>query len=263
MAAMYLSICFFASLLGAICGIGGGVVIKPVLDAVGTMDVAAISFLSGCSVLSMSAYSVLKEKLTGTSNVERRSGIPLAIGAALGGLGGKMLFAQVTRMCANLNSVGVIQAASLFIVTLGTLIYTLKKNEIRTYSIRKTTFCVIIGIILGMISTFLGIGGGPINLVVLFFFFSMSTKVAVENSLCIILVSQVTSLLTSILTKTVPVFPLIILLVMVIGGILGGIAGRSINKHLEDYMVEKLFIYAMVLIMMLNVYNIYKFLNIS
>ena len=28
-------VCFFSSVVGAICGIGGGVIIKPVLDAVG------------------------------------------------------------------------------------------------------------------------------------------------------------------------------------------------------------------------------------
>ena len=39
-------ICFFASIIGAICGIGGSVIIKPVLDAFGIMDVATISFLS-------------------------------------------------------------------------------------------------------------------------------------------------------------------------------------------------------------------------
>lgn len=35
---------FFASVIGAICGIGGGVIIKPVLDSVGILDVTAISF---------------------------------------------------------------------------------------------------------------------------------------------------------------------------------------------------------------------------
>ena len=38
-----------ASMAGAICGIGGGVLIKPVLDAFGVLDVATISFLSGWS----------------------------------------------------------------------------------------------------------------------------------------------------------------------------------------------------------------------
>lgn len=30
-----LIVCFFASVIGAICGIGGGVIIKPLLDSVG------------------------------------------------------------------------------------------------------------------------------------------------------------------------------------------------------------------------------------
>ncbi|MBQ2105458.1 MAG: sulfite exporter TauE/SafE family protein, partial [Lachnospiraceae bacterium] len=53
------AICFLASVIGAICGIGGGVIIKPALDAFGIMDVSTISFLSGCTVLSMTTYSVI------------------------------------------------------------------------------------------------------------------------------------------------------------------------------------------------------------
>ena len=41
-----------ASVVGAVCGIGGGVIIKPVLDLLHLETVAAISFLSGCTVLS-------------------------------------------------------------------------------------------------------------------------------------------------------------------------------------------------------------------
>ena len=52
-----------ASIAGAICGIGGGVIIKPVLDLLHLETVAAISFLSGCTVLSMSCYSVGKSLL--------------------------------------------------------------------------------------------------------------------------------------------------------------------------------------------------------
>ena len=48
------AVCFCSCIVGAICGIGGGVMIKPALDALGIMDVATISFLSGCTVLSMS-----------------------------------------------------------------------------------------------------------------------------------------------------------------------------------------------------------------
>ena len=50
---IFLVVCFAASIVGAICGIGGGVIIKPVLDSFGVLDVTAISFLSGCTVLSL------------------------------------------------------------------------------------------------------------------------------------------------------------------------------------------------------------------
>ena len=54
------------------------------------------------------------------------------------------------------------------------------------YKVENASVCVLIGVFLGIMSSFLGIGGGPINFVVLFFFFSMSTKIAAENSLYII-----------------------------------------------------------------------------
>ena len=44
-------ISLLASVVGAICGIGGGVIIKPLVDALNIMPVSEISFLSGCTVL--------------------------------------------------------------------------------------------------------------------------------------------------------------------------------------------------------------------
>ena len=189
-------ISFGASVIGAICGMGGGIIIKPVLDASGALSVSTISFLSGCTVLAMTSYSVLKSKLSGKSEIETRTAIPLAIGAACGGLFGKWLFDRISAQFAEPDMIGAVQAASLFFITLGTLIYTIKKNDIRTINVLNASVCMLIGSVLGVCSSFLGIGGGPINLVVLFFFFSMDTKRAAENSLYIILFSQMASLLS-------------------------------------------------------------------
>ncbi len=86
---IYLTVSFLASVCGAICGIGGGVIIKPVLDLCAIASVSTISFLSGCTVLSMSCYSVGKNILSGENWVQFRTGTPLAIGAAVGGIAGK------------------------------------------------------------------------------------------------------------------------------------------------------------------------------
>lgn len=256
--AIFLVVCFGASVVGAICGIGGGVIIKPVLDAVGVMNVSAISFLSGCTVLSMTTYSVLKNKLSGQSTVERQTGVPLAIGAAVGGLVGKWLFAFVKGMSENPNRVGAVQAFCLIVVTIGTLTYTIYRHKIKTHHIKSALVCAVIGVILGIMSSFLGIGGGPINLVVLYFFFSMSTKAAAENSLYIIFFSQLASLGCSILTLNVPGFSLAILIIMVVGGITGGMVGHEMNRRLKETTVDKLFIGLMILIIIINIYNVYK-----
>ena len=252
-------VCFLSSIAGAICGIGGGVIIKPVLDALGVMSVSAVSFLSGCTVLSMATYSVLKSKMSGESRIEKKTGFPLALGAAFGGVAGKWLFSLISSLSPDKDKVGAVQAACLFVVTLGTLLYTLYKDKIRTYQVTAPAVCVAIGLVLGILSSFLGIGGGPINLVVLFFFFSMSTKTAAENSLYIIFFSQIASLVSSLLTGSVPEFQISMLMLMAAGGIGGGVAGRVINKKLTDGLVNRLFIVLMVVILFINIYNIYRF----
>ena len=89
----------------------------------------------------------------------------------------------------------------------------------------------------------------------------MTTKIAAENSLYIIFFSQIASLLSSIVTKSVPEFEIATLIFMVIGGIGGGIAGRFLNKKIQEKTVDKLFIGLMVVIIFINIYNIYQFIG--
>ncbi len=256
---LFFIISFLASIAGAICGIGGGVIIKPLLDSFGLMDVKTISFLSGCTVLAMSTYSFVVSKVKKESLVDMRIGTPLAVGAVIGGVLGKSLF-QALVSSFDQNYVGAIQAACLLAVTLGTLIYTIYKAKVKTLRVTNLIVCLLVGLVLGIMSSFLGIGGGPINLVVLFFFFSMPTKTAAQNSLYIILFSQITSLLNSIVTATIPAFSIALLALMAAGGILGGFCGRKINKKIDDHKVDLLFMGLMIVIIFINIYNMYRFL---
>lgn len=256
---LFLAVSLLASTAGAICGIGGGVVIKPVLDLLGLASVSTISFLSGCTVLSMSCYSVGKGMVAGDSKVDLRTGTPLALGAAIGGIVGKQMFTAIRGLFTNPNSVGAVQAACLVVITLGTLVYTLKRSNISTHQVTSPIFCCIIGLALGICSSFLGIGGGPVNLVILYFFFSMDTKTAASNSLYIILFSQAASLLVTLVTNTIPEFKLSALVFMVLGGILGGVIGRKLNKKLDDSAVDKLFVGLMVVIICISAYNAWQY----
>ena len=219
---LFFVVAFLSSIVGAICGIGGGVVIKPVLDMLQMGEPATINFLSGCTVLSMSLYSVSKALRAGDSQVEMSTGTPLALGAAAGGVVGKEMFSAVKAFFNGSPMVGGVQAVALGIITLGTLLYTINKSRIKTLSTSNKLICLAIGLLLGIMSSFLGIGGGPINLVVLGFCFGMDTKTAAANSLYIILFSQLASFLSTVITG-LPEFDPLVLAVMVAGGIGGGI----------------------------------------
>lgn len=255
MAILLLLICLAASMVGAICGIGGGVIIKPVLDLLKIGTPAEINFLSGCTVLSMSLYSVCRSLTAGDRSIQIRTGMPLAIGAAVGGVAGKELFSAVRATLENSEAVSGVQAIALGIITVGTLLYTIFKANIRTHSLSGTVPCVGIGLLLGIMSSFLGIGGGPINLVVLGFFFSLDSKSAASGSLFVILFSQAASLITTLATGSVPEFKWITLVFMVIGGLGGGVIGRMANKKMSNRMVDKLFIVLMIVIVGICIFN--------
>ncbi|MEG1887756.1 MAG: sulfite exporter TauE/SafE family protein, partial [Oscillospiraceae bacterium] len=109
------------------------------------------------------------------------------------------------------------------------------------------------------LSAFLGIGGGPINIAVLFILFSMSSKEAVLNSLFIILCSQTTSLLSYFATNTVPQINPVVLTLMCIGGICGALIGRGLSKKMSNKSIDKLFGVVTFCLVLLNIFNIVKF----
>ena len=250
---------FAACVLGTICGMGGGIIIKPVLDATGVMSVSTITFLSGVTVIAMSCWNVGKNFLKKESEVEIRSTSVLAVGAAIGGLLGKQLFTMTAGLFPDQNTAGGVQAVLLLIATLATLLYTLRKDRITSLQIASAVASLLIGLALGMLGAFLGIGGGPFNVAALCFFFSMSTKRAAQNSLFIVLFSQLTSTMKTVLFDGVPAFQVTVLLGMVLLGIAGSELGRRINKKIDNRQATVCLEGAMVLIMVISVFNIVKF----
>ncbi len=254
-------VCLFSSAIGAICGIGGGVIIKPVFDALGIMPVKTVSFLSGCTVLSMSIVSFCKTmRHRGTASFQKMFAIVLALGSCFGGILGKSGFQKLLLFFPEQNTVGAVQSGILLVITFATLLYTMKKESITTHQIRSKSVIFLIGILLGIMSSFLGIGGGPINLIVLFYLFSMTTKEAALYSIFIIFFSQVSSLLSMLLTNTIPEYSIGYLLLMIGCGITGGYVGSCFNKKLNDEQVSKLFMFVLVLIILTCIYNIQKYL---
>ncbi len=257
-AIILLAICLIASSVGAVVGAGGGVIIKPVLDMLGILPVSTVSFCSGCTVLGMSVCSLIRNRNNGVK-LQIKTSTALAIGAVVGGLAGKWLFELVKNGFGNERVLGAVQAIFLTLITTGVFLYVCNKDKLPSKNVKSIVAAVIIGIFLGFISSFLGIGGGTSNVAVLFFFFSMEAKEAAKNSLYIIIFSQISSIVSAVMTGSVPEFEWLHLFCMVLGGIGGALIGAAISKRIDNKGVEKILKALLIVIILIDFYNVLKF----
>ena len=138
---LIIAIALAASVIGAICGVGGGVVIKPVMDATGLFTVQEIGLLSSCTVLTMSLYSVTRDLVKARSALRLQTTLPLGLGAVAGGIAGQTLFKLFLQRSSRPDVVGGIQSLLLFLMCLALIPYTLKKDRIRTLHVQNAAVC--------------------------------------------------------------------------------------------------------------------------
>ena len=101
---IYTLVILTATSLGAVAGLGGGVIIKPLLDLVGAHDPAAINLYSSVAVFVMCCVSLAKQLRAGFA-FDRRMVLSVAAGSLLGGIAGDFIGthfneASPSRACA-------------------------------------------------------------------------------------------------------------------------------------------------------------------
>lgn len=247
-----------ASIFGALAGLGGGVVIKPLLDLLGDYDVGTISILSSATVFSMATVSLISSRRNHLQINIKQSFI-LAIGSILGGIIGKLLFNYMVVWINASDIVINIQAAMISILMILIYVSVKHRNRMKTYQLKNYSLILSMGIVLGLIAAFLGIGGGPFNVAILAIFFSMGVRESTLNSIFIIFFSQMASLLLTASTTGFTSFDLSMLFFMVSGGILGGFIGTRLTRLITDGFVEKTFMTGIIGIVFINCFNIVRF----
>ncbi|NAO99712.1 TSUP family transporter, partial [Halomonas sp. MG34] len=252
---LYFIIGLLASTLGAIASLGGGVIIKPVLDFFGDFDLPTIGVLSAATVLAMATMSLIKLKDKEVQINKAVSSI-LAGGSILGGVVGKSIF-NVIAVSMNIPTItAIIQSSVLAVLLTLVFIYFLKKDKVKSFAFKNKAGIFAIGLALGFLSAFLGIGGGPLNVTVLILLFAMNTKSAAVNSIFIIFFSQLSALLLIAFTTGYAEYDLSMLLYMIPGGILGGIIGSNFSVKLTDNQIDKIFSVTILVIIFINLSNI-------
>ena len=263
---LYFLIAIGATTVGSLTGMGGGVIIKPLMDVLHGFDVQTIGVLSSLTVFSMSVVSIGKQMLARTK-IPFGTAIPLALGSVMGGLAGEKLLQVIVDALRANSAVTVVQNVVLSLLILAVFLYMKNKSRIPSQELRGVVVSLLVGVFLGICSSFLGIGGGvankvtvdePINVALIIYLFSFDTKTATVCSLVTILFAQISKLTTVALTTGFGVFDLSIAPVMIVGAIAGGFIGASLNKKCSEAAVEKAFNAVQLLVLAISIFNIVR-----
>ena len=251
--AIYSAVILVATTLGAFVGLGGGVIIKPVLDFIGQEPRMQVDFLSAAAVFTMSVVSTgkcIKQK--------KKFDIAIILFIAAGSIAGGWLGSAVMDYIGTLiaqQTIRCIQAFVLAALLTAVSIYVSKSSF--SFDIKNKLAILLVGLVLGFFASFLGIGGGPINVAVLALFFSMSVKESAVYSIAIIFFSQLSKLITIFATAGIEPYmhQWKTLIFILPAAVIGGFIGSSLNRKFDEKLIRKVFVTVMVLLVILNIYN--------
>lgn len=249
---IYFIVIILANTLGAISGMGGGVIIKPVFDTLAFHSLVEIAFYSTVAVFTMSIASTYRQLKNGIQINWPRAG-SISLGSIIGGVLGSKLFAFLLTFFKGPDQVQLIQII-LTIISLGLVLwYTLKSDK--TINLTNLFAYFAVGLFLGGFSTLLGIGGGPINVSLLVFCFGLGMKEATVYSIITIFFSQLARLVEIGLTSGFVTYDLSFLWVIIPAALLGGYLGGILSGKVAEAKVTQIFILVVILVMAINFYN--------
>lgn len=251
---LYGLIVFAACMIGSTVGIGGGVIIKPLLDAIGYHTVEVVGFVSSCSVFAMSISSSLRH-IRSKTPVSPKIVLLVALGSLGGGVIGRKIFDALFERVDQGMLKG-IQAVIIAAFVVFVIIYVNTKNA-KKFRIGNPIAMILTGTMLGFLSAFLGIGGGLINTTFLVMLFSFNVKESAVYSVAIIFFSQLSQLTTVFLDNRfepyTPYAPYI--LIAMAAGVIGGLVGSKLNKKFSNKVITRIFSVTLVFVALVNVYN--------
>lgn len=249
---LYFIVIVIANTVGAVSGMGGGVIIKPVFDLIGADSVASISFYSTVAVLTMSLVSTFRQLKSGYK-LNWQLVYWLSLGAIIGGVVGNVVFEFFLVFFNDELLVKMLQIILTIVTLIFAFLYT--RYNWKSFTFQHSLWYLLCGLILGFLASFLGIGGGPINVSLLMLLFSLPIKEATIYSLATIFFSQLSKILTIAITAGFGRYDLTMLAYLIPAAIIGGLLGSKVRHLLSPEKVSLVFQAVILLVLLINVYN--------
>ena len=107
------------------------------------------------------------------------------------------------------------------------------RNKIKPLHLKNIVFYILVGVLLGILSSFLGIGGGPLNVAIFMLLFGMEIKEATFASIITIMFAQIAKVVTILIGGGFGSYDLSMLPYMAVAGVVGGLIGSLVAKKIS------------------------------
>ncbi len=214
---------FIAGLLGSIIGLGGGIIIVPVLTFLGFPPTVAVSnsLFAVFSNAVSSSLSYAKQK-----RIEYSIGIRLGLLSIPGSVLGAFISAEITSTLFKILFACILISASIYI-------FSKRKIESKVYNKSKQVlvFAFSASFFAGIISGLFGVGGGIIFVPVMVILMGMMMKNAAPTSQFILLFAASSGLITHIFLGN-PEYAQALFLA--VGAFVGGLVGARLSLEIKE-----------------------------
>ena len=178
--AEFLLLGWFAGGIGALTGIGGGLVVTPVLTLFFGLPMHKAIGTSLCCVIATSsgaAASYVKHHLS-----DIRLGMTLELATTTGAVAGALLAGAMSREALAILFAGILVYAVTVMLRRGLALRAREPEEIGPYTVKHWPFGLVGSGCAGIVSGLLGVGGGPIKVPLMYLVMGVPFKVATATS---------------------------------------------------------------------------------
>jgi len=228
----FFSIGILGGIISGLIGIGGGVIMVPILMYIMNFDAKTAT--------AMSMVQVLFSSISGTifNYFHKTIRVKYALYFGLSSMGFSFLGSFLTKYIDNF----VIKIVYIIVAIAILVLFLVRKNDSReeiAYCNRRLFVIIPAGAVAGFIGGLLGLGGGFLFVPILVSFFCFPVKIAVGTSLMAVFLNSIPGVIGKIISVDFNVF---FALLIGIGSIGGSRLGTYLNKKLSPKAIKTIFV---------------------
>jgi|LGVF01.2.fsa_nt_gb uncharacterized membrane protein YfcA len=252
----FLLLGFIGGTASGLLGIGGGIVIIPLLVYITNISPKAATAISMIQVFFASSFGTLFNYLQ--KNIKIKYAVYFGISSMAFSFLGSFLTKYIPDL--TIRIIYFLSAITALALFLSRRKEDNKVSKEIVFDKNKFLKVVPLGVFAGLIGGILGVGGGFLYVPMLIYFFNFPIPIAVGTSLMIVLFNSVPGVIGKVISVE---FDIVTAVIVAVGAIGGSRLGTYLNKRVKPLIIKIIFIIIIMLIIVRVAIDLYSYLTVK